>query len=353
MKIADMHCDTLYESLARQRKGMCCSIRNQDTQITFEKMKNSGYILQNFAAFVDMGEADDPLEEALRMVNLFYEQMEQNRDLIAPVRSWQDIEHNMNSGKMSALLTLEEGGICKGDPAFLSILYQLGARMMTLTWNYENELGFPNFDMRRKRDLSHDKQTCTDFSDNGTDSSNDLLPGDCFFEDLSGHGLKEQGIFFLEEMERLGMIIDVSHLSDAGFYDVLKYTKKPFVASHSDARAVCDARRNLTDDMIRKLAGRGGVTGINFCQAFLGIPKNGEDYLDQAVRHMKYLVNLGGEDFVGLGSDFDGIQPYDDIRDCTFLPKLIDRMKKAGFSYTQIEKICCKNVFRIYKELLS
>lgn len=344
MKIADMHCDTLYESLACQRKNQHCSMRNQDTQITFEKMKNSGYILQNFAAFVDMGETDNPLEEALRMANLFYEQMERNRDIIAPVRSWKDIEHNIALGKMSALLTLEEGGICKGDPAFLSIFYKLGARMMTLTWNYENELGWPNFDMRKKRNLSPDEQTT--FPD-------DQLSGDCFFEDVSDHGLKELGIFFLEEMERLGMIIDVSHLSDAGFYDVLKYTRKPFVASHSDARTICDAKRNLTDDMIRKLADRGGVTGINFCKAFLGIPKYGEDYMDQAVHHMRYLVNLGGEDSVGLGSDFDGIPPYDDIRDCSCLPKLIDRMEKADFSYTQIEKICYKNVLRVYKELLS
>lgn len=344
MKIADMHCDTLYESLSRQRKDQHCSMRNQDTQITFEKMKNSGYLLQNFAAFVDMGETDNPLEEALRMTSLFYEQMELNRDIIAPVRSWQDIEQNMALGKMSALLTLEEGGICKGDPAFLSILYKLGARMMTLTWNYENELGYPNFDIRKKKDLSRNE--CAEAPDN-------RLPGDRFYQNLSALGLKEQGIFFLEEMERLGMIIDVSHLSDAGFYDVLKYTKTPFVASHSDARSICNAKRNLTDDMIRKLADRGGITGINFCMAFLGIPKVGEDYLDQAVHHIKYLTNLGGEDFVGLGSDFDGIPPYDDIRDCSCLPKLIDRMEKAGFSYTQIEKICHKNVLRVYKELLS
>lgn len=341
--IVDMHCDTLSATLSSSFAGQKADLRRQNTQINFEKMKESGYFLQNFAAFVDMGESEDPLEDALRMADLFYRQTEASSDLIVPVKSWKDIERSRSQGKMAALLTLEEGGICRGDPALLSVLYRLGARMMTLTWNYENELGFPNFDLRKS--LKHPPVT--------DEIQDPTVPGDSCFEDLSGRGLKERGIFFLEEMERLGMIIDVSHLSDAGFYDVLHHTKKPFVASHSNARSLWPAKRNLTDDMIRKLADRGGVTGINFCMAFLGRPEAGEDFLDQAVRHMKYLINLGGEDFVGFGSDFDGIDACDDLKDCTAMPRLIDRMKKADLSYTQIEKICSGNVLRVYKELLS
>lgn len=341
--IVDMHCDTLSATLSSSFAGQKADLRRQNTQINFEKMKESGYFLQNFAAFVDMGESEDPLEDALRMADLFYRQTEASSDLIVPVKSWKDIERSRSQGKMAALLTLEEGGICRGDPALLSVLYRLGARMMTLTWNYENELGFPNFDLRKS--LKHPPVT--------DEIQDPTVPGDSCFEDLSGRGLRERGIFFLEEMERLGMIIDVSHLSDAGFYDVLHHTKKPFVASHSNARSLWPAKRNLTDDMIRKLADRGGVTGINFCMAFLGRPEAGEDFLDQAVRHMKYLINLGGEDFVGFGSDFDGIDACDDLKDCTAMPRLIDRMKKADLSYTQIEKICSGNVLRVYKELLS
>lgn len=148
------------------------------------------------------------------------------------------------------------------------------------------------------------------------------------------------------------MIIDVSHLSDAGFYDVLAHTKKPFVASHSNARSLCTAPRNLADDMIRKLAKRGGIAGINFCQHFLGAPDANETYLDLAVQHMKYMINLGGEDFVALGSDFDGIDRYADIPDCSIMPKLVQKMKKAGLTPTQIEKICYQNTLRIYRELL-
>lgn len=331
MNVIDMHCDTLMALLERKRKGRSFELRDQDTQVDLEKMKKSDYMLQNFAVFVDMSATENPLEEALRMIDLYYEQLEKNADMISPVLSYGDILANISVGKMSALLTLEEGGICKGEPEFLSILYRLGVRMMTLTWNYENELGFPNMNRSRKTAADHSHTYSIAYD----------------------QGLKERGILFLEEMERLGMIIDVSHLSDAGFYDVLKYTKKPFVASHSNARSVCCAVRNLTDRMIRSLSERGGVTGINFCKDFLGTPEFGKNYLHQTVRQMKYLVKVGGEDFVGLGSDFDGIDPYSDLKDCLIMPKLADCMKKEGFSHTQIEKIFYKNVLRVYKELLS
>lgn len=257
------------------------------------------------------------------MIRLFYEEMEQNADLIRPVTAYAEIEQNQRDGRMSALLTLEEGGIFCGDPDNLAELYHLGARMATITWNYENELGYPNF-----------------HEENGE-----------LVIDLT-RGLKERGIEMLREMERLGMIIDVSHLSDAGFYDVLKHTKKPFVASHSNARSLCDFPRNLTDPMIHALADRGGIAGLNFCRDFLGTPETGQDYLDQCVRQVKYLMNLGGENFPALGSDLDGIPLYADIPDCRVMPVLADRMQKAGLTYSQIEKICWKNALRLYRELL-
>lgn len=325
MKIIDMHCDTLMALQEKKQNGLPFTFKTSDTQVNLANMADSHYMLQNFAVFVDTGSADDPFEHAMRMISLYYGQLEQHADMIAPAYTYDDIIKNDRAGKMTALLTLEEGGICKGEPEFLDILYRLGARMMTITWNYENELGFPN--VSRGEEWNR--------------------PGE-----FSRRGLKEKGLIFLEEMERLGMIIDVSHLSDAGFYDVLDHTKKPFVASHSNARSVCSAMRNLTDDMIRKLADRGGVAGINFCQDFLGTPEKGKNYLQQAVKHMKYLVNVGGEDFVGLGSDFDGIPPYDDFKDCRVVPLLADYMKKEGFSYRQIEKIFFQNVLRLYRDLL-
>ncbi len=328
MNIVDMHCDTLSLMLENKRQGQPYGLECSKNQLTLSRMQQSDYLLQNFAAYVNLAQAENPLLKALELIDLFYTELEKHADIIRPVRSWTDIEKNQADGVMSALLTGEEGEITLGKPEYLRILYRLGMRMMTLTWNFENSLGFPNLKLSRS----------------DTDGSSCSHTKDCC--------LKEQGIAMLSEMEHLGMIIDVSHLSDAGFYDVLNHTTKPFVASHSNARSVCPAVRNLTDDMIRKLADRGGITGINFCKDFLGKPAASQNYLDQAVVHMKYLMNLGGEDFVALGSDFDGITPYHDFADCSVMPKLIQAMKKAGLTPTQIEKICYKNVLRVYKELL-
>lgn len=328
MNIVDMHCDTLSVMLENKRQGQPYGLECSKNQITLPRMQQSGYLLQNFAAYVNLAQAENPLLEALELIDLFYTELEKHADAIRPAHSWADIEKNQADGVMSALLTGEEGEITLGKPEYLRTLYRLGMRMMTLTWNYENSLGFPNRKLSRS----------------DTDHPSDSNSQNC--------GLKEQGIAMLSEMEQLGMIIDVSHLSDAGFYDVLNHTTKPFVASHSNARSICPALRNLTDDMIRKLADRGGITGINFCQDFLGTPDTSQDYLDQAVVHMKYLMNLGGEEFVALGSDFDGISVYDDFADCSVMPKLIHAMEKAGLTPTQIEKICYKNTLRVYRELL-
>ena len=328
MKIIDMHCDTLSVMLEKKRQKQPYGLECPQNQLSLSRMQESNYLLQNFAVYVNLAQVEHPLMEALELIDLFYTELEKYADVIRPVRSWNDIKANQAEGVISALLTGEEGEITLGKPEYLRILYKLGMRMMTLTWNYENSLGFPNLKLSRSE---ADASSCSNSKD-------------C--------GLKEQGIAMLAEMEQLGMIIDVSHLSDAGFYDVLNHTTKPFVASHSNARSVCPAVRNLTDDMIRKLADRGGITGINFCKDFLGKPAASQNYLDQAVVHMKYLINLGGEDFVSLGSDFDGITPYYDFADCSVMPKLIQAMKKAGLTPTQIEKICYKNVLRVYRELL-
>ena len=230
--------------------------------------------------------------------------------------------------------TVEEGAVCKGRLGNLRLLYRLGVRMLTLTWNFPNELGWPNVRIPEKASGSIPDFTTPDRE----------------------HGLTETGFDFLEEMERLGMIVDVSHLSDAGFWDVARTAKKPFVASHSNARAVCGNVRNLDDDMIRALAEKGGVTGLNFCTSFLEEEKETEKVhgnLEVIAAHARHIVNIGGEDCLGLGSDFDGIQTNDAIPDTSCLPSLADALEKAGFSGRQIDKIFCENVLRVYREILK
>ena len=327
MKIVDMHCDTIGEIFYRKNQGEMISLKENGLHIDLNRMREGEYLLQNFALFVHLNSVEDPFAYCMRMLDCFYGQIEQYPDEIGVVRTYQDIEENQKNGKMSALLTIEEGGVCRGDLALLRDFYRLGVRMMTMTWNFENELAYPN-----RIDLNTGK----------------AIPE-------TENGLKEKGIAFVEEMERLGMIVDVSHMGDAGIYDVLRYAKKPFVASHSNARVVCSHPRNLTDDMIRAIAERGGVMGINFCASFLDEKEDEKQCfgsVERLIAHMRHIKQIGGIDCIGLGTDFDGIGSNIEILGAGKMPVLIREMEKAGFRTEEIEKICYKNVLRVYKELL-
>lgn len=321
MKVCDMHCDTIMALYEKQRDERGEGLWENRCHIDGKRMRAADYLLQTFAVFVSTKDHKNPLKTCLDGIDLFYREMEKNREWIRPVTTVGEMEENEKQGKMSGLLSVEEGAVCLGDPAVLRMLYRLGVRMLTLTWNHENELGYPH--------------------------------GFC---GEAPCGLKEMGVVFVEEMERMGMIIDVSHLSDAGFYDVLRHTRKPFVASHSNARAVCAHSRNMTDDMIRRLAERGGVMGLNFYAPFTCSP-NGDGTVfgtvDGLIAHIRHIIQVGGTDCIGLGSDFDGIGTNMEMKDCSHMPKLADALEKAGFRSDTIEKLFYKNTLRVMREILG
>lgn len=315
-----MHCDTitaLYKSNG--------DLLHNDLHNDLKKMKDGECMLQNFAIFTDISSEDSSFTK--NSIEYYYKQLDKNKDLIRPVYTYEDILNNDRNGLISSLLTLEEGSVIDGDLSNLDWYYKQGVRMITLTWNYPNGIGHPNFiyDDSEYKDRLHqinEKDGLTDF-----------------------------GIEYVRRMSELGIIVDVSHLSDKGFYDVLEYTNRPFVASHSNARSLCNVGRNLSDDMIRKLSDRGGVTGLNFCSAF--IKDNNERYtsIEGMVEHIRYIVNVGGIDCIGLGSDFDGIHNKLEIKNASGLPRLYEALRKY-FSEEDIEKIFYKNVLRVYKEFL-
>ena len=323
MKVVDMHCDTILELYKARERGEEISLLDNDLHIDLKKMEAGDYFLQNFALFVDLKGTEDPFLTCVRMADLFYQVMEENRDRISPVTTWAEIERNWKEGRMSALLTLEEGEVCQGDPALLRTLYRLGARMMTFTWNYENSLAWPG----REGGLPETEK-----------------------------GLKEKGFEILEEMESLGMIVDVAHLSDAGIWDVLRTAKKPFVASHSNARSLASHARNLTDEMIRAIAEKGGVIGINYyCNFLEDIPEGGRQIsrISRMVEHMKHIRQVGGAGCIGLGSDFDGIYGEVEIGNSAGLPRLAEAMESAGFTAGEVEAVFHGNVLRLYREVLK
>lgn len=331
MKVIDMHCDTIMAIYEGEKKNEKLELRQSDLNISVEKMEKGDYLAQCFAMFVPLGNVENAFETVNEMIDVFYQELDKNSDKLALALNYEDIIKNQKEGKMSAVLTIEEGGTTKGNLHFLRNLYRLGVRMITLTWNYENGIGFPNL-MKK--------------TDGTTDST---IPN-------TKDGLTKEGIALVQEMERLGIIIDVSHLSDAGFYDVLKYTTKPFVASHSNARGQCNHVRNMTDDMILKLAQRGGVMGINYAASFLEVPSTDDtnfmSTIDNMVKHIQYIKNLAGIDCIGLGSDFDGIPQNLEMKDASELPELEKAMIKAGFSQEEIEKVFYKNVLRVFNEVL-
>ncbi len=312
MKTIDWHCDTI---LRLTELGEAASLRQNNLGVDIQKLQSAGSLAQFFALYIDLGENRDPLEWALSMLDRFYQELDSNKDSIQLARNYAELNANEQSGKISAFLTIEEGGALKGQISNLRNFYRLGVRLITLTWNYPNEIGFPNC---RK---------------------------ECYFKGLTSFG---QEVVF--EMNRLGMIIDVSHLSDQGFYDVAKLSTKPFVASHSNARAVTNHRRNLTDDMIKTLAEKGGITGLNFANSFLGASPVSR--IEDMVSHVKHIRNVGGVEVIALGTDFDGISPEVEISNIGEIDKLFQALKANGFSENELDMFCRQNAERVIKDCL-
>lgn len=375
MKIIDMHCDTISELADRGGE-----LRKNNGQLDLQRMQESGYLLQNFALFVDIGkcapwaepgkqpangrtrsggdtgEPGAPVswERVWALYEVYRQELEKNKDRIAPVLCYEDILKNEACGKLSALLTVEEGAVCGGSLERLRDLYDMGVRMLTLTWNYQNELGWPatcrSLGQSRGDYGLTGKTVPEKLQGIGEFGSKDELIGPA----ETARGLTETGRDFVMEMECLGMIPDVSHLLDAGFDAVWECTKKPFVASHSNARAVCPSLRNLTDDRIRRLAERGGCMGLNYYDKFLvdGGSEDPEVLWEALIRQVKHITAVGGMEVLGLGSDFDGIPMNPAIPGAEAMPVLWDRLKTAGFMESQLDGIFWKNVMRVYRETL-
>lgn len=330
MKVWDLHCDTLSELRQAQLSGTPKSFEHNDLMIDLQRLKQSGYGLQCFACFVDLGAPEDPMHTALQEMDIFHNLLARYPDDLVWVRTGEDVKRLAGETRIGAMLTVEEGGTCHGDLAILRDFYRLGVRMMTLTWNHKNELAEPNV---------------------GPGYNEDTWP---VAPNTTG-GLTDRGVAFVEEMERLHMLVDVAHLSDAGIRDVLRHSTRPFVASHSNARACCPHVRNLPDDLLRAMGEKGCLIGLNFCPAFLD---DGPDRhhltsrVEDMARHAKYILNLAGEDCLALGSDFDGIGGKLEIAGAQDMPRLAEGLCKAGLTETQVEKIFWDNAARFFAENL-
>lgn len=326
MRWIDMHCDTLSE-VKKQNKNL----RQNDLCVDVRRLLASGARAQFFACFVNAAECglgvrdihggsvwDTAYAEVLSMLRQAENEQDEIFQIVGTAQDITDILHTKGRDKLVAVLTVEEGGVLGGRMERLDELYEKGVRLITLTWNYENCIGSPN-----SRD-----------------------------EAVMKKGLTAFGKELVERMNEKGMIVDVSHLSDGGFWDCIRQSSAPIAASHSNARALCGHPRNLSDEMLRALGEKGGVAGVNFYSPFLC--ERGKAGVPDIVRHIRYMVNCAGEDAVGLGTDFDGFEKKDcprGIRSVLDMEKIWDALRKERFTWTQIEKIAFRNVCRVTADI--
>lgn len=272
-KIFDCHCDTITKAMWSQQ-----NIYKNNLHIDIEKLKIFEKAVQVFAIWLDKKYLDNAYLNTLKAMDFFNSQIDEYNEFISK---------NINEDKIGAILSIEGGEAIEGSIEKLREFYEKGVRLMTLTWNYKNEIG------------------------------NGALSG---FDE----GLTDFGKRVIKEMNHLNMIIDVSHLNVNGFWDVYKYTEKPFIATHSNSFSVCSHPRNLNDDQLKAIAETNSMVGINLYPVFVDGEKGS---LDNIIRHFDYVMNIIGDKNIGIGCDFDGISVCpEDISDVTKLNILYNRI---------------------------
>lgn len=330
VKYADLHCDTVLALMEAREKNKKDSILENEGTVDLNKLRQGGCRLQTMALFTDLKGKRAPEHQVLKLFDQ-YQRILKESDEILPVLTKSDLDRlEREENKTGFLLSLEEGDVFYQDLDLLEWWYGQGVRMIALCWNHVNAIGSPNF-------KAHEGW--------------DYHVGSSKLEINNEDGLTDFGKQMVLKMNELGILCDVSHLSDAGFRDVIELSTLPVIASHSNARAVCPVSRNLSDEMIQAIAQSGGVIGLNFCAEFLNPEANGISRLDDLVNMFLYLHKTAGPDVVAIGSDFDGISSALEIGPES-MQDLFAALRAAGISEEDLEKAAWKNVFRVLRKVL-
>jgi len=326
--VVDTHNDTIQDLMSGQvPHGVEFTLkrtlgeRSIEGQVDIPRIREGGVDCLFFAMVVSRPiYRGRRLRRLLQMLDIFYSEIEKNSNEIALATTYKDIIEIVNSGRIAAIISIEGGEVLEGDLGVLRMIYKLGVRSMTLTHFYRNELG---------------------------DGS--------LFD--SGSHLSEFGVEVVKEMNELGMIIDVSHINETGFWDVMKITKDPVIASHSNCRALYDHHRNLKDDQIEALAKNDGVINLSFCGGFMKDVTSKEELskvsLDDWLNHLDHVINLVGPNHVGIGSDFDGGCGFPGLDDISKMPNITRGLVARGYSDEDITKILGGNNLRVIKKVLK
>jgi membrane dipeptidase len=330
--VFDAHHDILIDVLNHHQKG----VRGRLNSYWAPKLMAGGVNVQVLPIYVDTQYLPEmALRITLKMVEAFHADLETDSSIISPAYSFKDVEHLLMDGRIPAILALEGAEGLGNDIELFQLFYRFGMRVIGLTWNHRNV-----------------------FAD-GTG------------EQDTGGGLTKLGFAAVKEMNRLGIVIDLSHINEACFFDALKTTNQPVIASHSNAKGIYDHPRNLSDEQIRTLAENGGVMGLLIHPGIIDPEK---PTIERCVDHLAYVADLVGADHVGIGSDFvegiltdavddslskqammdinvlkAGISGLDRIDQ---LPSLTEEMVRRGFSINEIKKILGANFMRVFQSIL-
>lgn len=306
----DLHCDTLTNSF--DWKGEAVDTLNDDENIISLNHipKNSNYA-QLFAIFVpDNLRGAEAVDYFFVNANNFKRQTEKFSDKLQACKNSDDINSAFAQNKMAGILSIEGGAAFGGDLRNIEIARDLGVCACTLTWNGENEIASGN---------------------------------------VTSKGLSDFGKKAIRCMEENSIVVDVSHLNDVGFYDVLRVAKKPFIATHSNSRKISPHLRNLTDEQIKEIINMGGLVGLNFYIEFLNKEKEKASLMD-LFHHAEHILELGGEDVLCMGSDFDGCTVFEDLDSMEKALNLGEFFVNHGIPMEITNKILFDNAFNFFKE---
>lgn len=311
MIFVDAHCDTITRIMEENSH-----LDSNSCHVDLSRMKRLGSFVQFFAAFIDpsFGQAY-AMKRAIKIIDKLYEQLETNKDDMMLCLDYRDIQKALAQKKVAAILSIEGGDALQGEISALRIFYRLGVRSLCLTWNHRNEIA------------------------------------DGVADDIAGGGLTPFGNEVIKEMNKLGMLIDVSHISERGFWDVVNLTSQPIIASHSNAKKVCGHRRNLADDQITAIKKNGGVIGINLYTHFLS--DTGKASVKDVLKHIEHIAGIAGTDHIGIGADFDGIDSTPEgIRGVQDIELIFNELGRLNYSMEAIENIAGGNFLRVIGEVL-
>ncbi len=314
--IFDGHCDTLLEVLEGKRT---LGKRSKKGHIDLPRLRQGGVTAQVFAIFIE----DEFLpagaaKQTLRMLDVLQRELADNPDSLLLATKAEDIELAKRTGRVAAVIGIEGAESLEGDLSLLRTFYRLGLRLVTVTWSRRNQAA------------------------------------DGAYESRTGGGLTRFGVELVQECNRLGVLIDISHLSAAGVRDVLEVSSQAVIASHSNAYALCPYVRNLTDEQLVALAAKGGSVGVTFVPAFLVDGGKGAS-LDNLLDHVDHIVQVAGVDHVGLGSDFDGFGPPPPVglEDASHIPAITQGLVRRGYTEQDVRKILGGNFLRVFRQVVG